>query len=237
MKDISPWQAGLALGVIWLLITSTIYVGSIFAYSPAFREIAGLPNPLSKIQQIGKVEEEIKFSQSAYLATFERIALENQRLQELSTSQAVESAPALVAARSIRNARPAWNTVLSDIDASIKKIVQSNDIVQKIVLGTIAFNTEPVQGTLSQTKIYSNGEQSSLSLASDFLKVLEESPGLKEVQSSNPSIAQETSSGAVLSYIPLDITFTPQQAAEVSGADKNTSIKSVQTNIQSFFQK
>lgn len=233
----SPWQIALALGVLWLLITSTIYIGTIVAYSPAFREIAGVGNPFSQVQEVGATQDRIRETQAQYEETFARISLENEKLQELSSTQAISSAPELVAAESIRKNRPAWQAVMRDIDASIKRTVQSNDILQRIVLGTITFSIDPVQGTLAKTKIYGNGDQSSLDMAATFLKSLEESDSMKEVESSNPAVTQESGSGATLSYIPLDITFTPQLAQEITSKDKDKSLQSVQENIQSFFQK
>ena len=231
-KDMTRMQRALTYGVIWLLATTTLYVGILIGYAPAFRQIAGLRNPFSAIQEVAQTRDDIAQLGASYVEGMGRIGTGMEQLAELRTTQASESNPTLVAVKSLRDGRPAWDAVLKDVNSAVKQTVESNDILQSIIVGGVSFNAETNQGTLSKVKVYANGDQSSLALAARFVQALEAEPSLKEVKSTAPSTQTETSSGAILTYTPLDITFSVQQQAEVTPKDPDKTVQDVQKEIE-----
>lgn len=236
-KTLSRLQIGLLLGVLWLVLCSTVYVCTMIIYAPAFRQIAGIDNPLSVVRDIARNKQAVAQIDTQYVDTMSSVEKSMGDLAELRSTQAITSNPVLVAVKSIRDGRPAWDHVLRDINAATKQTVQSNDILQRIVLGSLSFTSDTAKGVLTKMKVYANGDQSSLSLAARFVQALETTPSIKSVQSSDPVTQQETSTGAILSFTPLDISFDVQKEDEVTGGDNTRNVQQVRDDVRNLLNQ
>lgn len=233
----TPVHKALVLGVFWLVLCTTIYVTSLFVYAPAFRDVAGIRNPISAVQDVTRRRDEIRALEKGYVEGMDRVQTAMKNLAELRSTQAMTGNPILVAVKSIRDGRSPWDSVLLDIDAAAKKTVESNDILQRIVVGAFSFDEDQKQGSISKVKVYANGDQSSLALAARYLQALEAASSLKDIKSNSATTQQETASGAVLTYSPLDITLNVQKEAEVTTKDPDQNIKDVKDEIYTLFNK
>lgn len=191
----------------WLIITSTSFVLAQIAYNPAFVTIAGQANPLSRVAPYLALETTINtLSKSA--TDRRNIAMEKLfDVHRLVIFGEQKENPVLTAINTLRSERPLWHQTLEELDGLTKKTVESNDILRRISLGTIQFNSESRTGTLSGVKILSDGPRSSTSIAAEFLRNLESGSTIQDVKSSDPVTREESSSGTLMTFTPLDISF------------------------------
>ena len=218
-------QRGLFLAVAWLILCSAVYVGVMIGYAPAFQKVAGMDNPVSAIRDAARTRQDIRSFEAEYVANMDKVKVAMGQLAQLRSTQSLSNNPTLLAVKSVRDTRTAWDTVLNDIDGAMKKTVESNDILQRIVIGSITLSDTENTGNISKVKVYANGDQSSLALAARFIQVLEASTSLKDIKSSEPTTQQETASGAVLTYTPMDISFSIQKDQEVTTSDPDRSVR------------
>lgn len=226
------YQRGLLAASAWLIICTALYITVLFTHSTGFLRIAGLPNALSYVEDAATTKAQVAQFDSEFVEGLEEVQQSIQTLEQLRSTQALDSHPSLLAVKSVRDERIAWDRVLAEIDAAIKKTVQTNAITQRIVIGSFSFDGELRTGALQNVKVYADGDQSSLGLAARFVQALEGSALLKNVTSSNPTTEQETASGALLSYTPLQITFAVQEAGETTTNDPDRSVEDLQKELR-----
>ncbi|PIV90573.1 hypothetical protein COW46_02005 [Candidatus Gracilibacteria bacterium CG17_big_fil_post_rev_8_21_14_2_50_48_13] len=200
----------------WFLVATSAFVLGQLAYNPGFVTIAGIQNPISRVAPYLKTQKTLESLSTEYIARQKMITERIVALNALQDRGENPTNPLLSALNSIKEARPAWQNVLRDLDSATKKTVESNDILRRISLGTVQMISETKQSTITGARTLTDNARSSTSIAADFLKNLEASPSIKNVQSSDPVTKEETASGSILSYTPLDITFMYAEPEEAS---------------------
>lgn len=188
---------------------------------------------LSKLTSQERQNKQILESKIAEVKT--TIAESGKDIDKLLVSGALDSIPELAVARDIYSKKINWFRVYVGIDQVVKQIVSANDILKKITIGSIYFNSTDKSAVLENVRAYGtyygiNEDQksgTSISLAAGIVDGFEQSAFFKDIKIDDYTRKQEVGSGSTLtdSFTPITIRAMIQDPDETNAKDKKVNIQ------------